>query len=104
MLRTSQRTSDLDEELVYERVSFVLAREDTPYELIKSEQIKMSDSDEEPDRERVNFVRALVEPEAELIKLRDFRPMKSEQVNSEIVTNHTAETSNAKAVAGREES
>ena len=56
----------------------------------------MSDSDEEPDRERVNFVQARVEPEALIVR---FRPIKSEQVKLEIVTNHLAETSNAKAIA-----
>ena len=48
MLRTSQRTSDSDEEPYHKRVNFVLALVDLPTEQIKSEQIKTSDSDEEP--------------------------------------------------------
>ena len=37
MLQTSQRISDSDEELVYERANFVLALEDPPSEPIKLE-------------------------------------------------------------------
>ena len=96
MLLTSQRTSHSNEELVYERVNLVRAREDTTSEQVKSEQIKISDSDEEPDHERVNFVRALVEQEVELIK---FSPIKSEQIRTDIVASHLAATSNATAMA-----
>ena len=52
---------------------------------------KSSNSDEEQDHERVFFVRARLGQKAE--------PIKSEQIKSEIVANHIATTSNAKAVA-----
>ena len=100
---TSQRTSNSDEELVYEGVNFLLAKEDPPNEpikmglirmsdsdeeqdhgTIKVEPIKMSDSDEGPHCERVNFVRAGVEQEPVLVK---FRPIKSEQDSASQVRN-----------------
>ena len=55
-----------------------------------------SDSDEEQNRERVCFVMARVEQETERIKP---RPIKSEQVKLETVTNYIAATSNAKIIA-----
>ena len=96
MFWTSQRTSYSDEELLYERVNFVRAQEDSPSEPIKLEQLKMSDLDEEPDWERVCFVRARVEQESGTFMS---RPIELEQVKLETVTNYISATSNAKNIA-----
>ena len=47
MLRTSQRTSDSDEYMVYETANRVRVRKDPPSEPIKMEKAEMSDPDEE---------------------------------------------------------
>ena len=83
MLRTSRRSSDSDEELLYERAYLVRPREnveqrtepldkdmdqevDSPFSMT---QIKTSVMDEEPARERANLVRARLEPEMQVVQL-----------------------------------
>ena len=79
MLRTSRRSSDSDEELMYERANLERPLEDVKPEPMGEEvhqdldqdedppfdmsQMKTSGMDEEPDSERVYFVRARLEPE-----------------------------------------
>ena len=99
MLRTSRRSSDSDEELMYERAYLVRPQEDVKAKPMGEEvhqdldqdedppfdmsQIKTSGMEEEPDRERVCFVRARLESEKEATKSGQST---SEPVQPEIVT------------------
>ena len=84
MLRTSQRTSDPDEELMYERANLLRVRDDVKPESMVEEKPQELDQDDElpfdmsqikttgmaevSDRERVNFVRARLAQETEVTK------------------------------------
>ena len=82
MLRTSRRSPDSDEDLLYERAFLVRAREekdqsagvmepsmvhevDSPFSM---DQIRTSIMDAEQVRERANLVRVRLEPEMQLVQ------------------------------------